>query len=133
MADGAAPPAAPGTPILERLTGALGALLLLGACGALAWDAWSGEGRPADFAFRVLEVVPAGGGRHLVRFEVENVGGRTAGKVAVRGVLAADPAESARLIVDFLAAGERREGAFLFAADPAAFPLDLAAESFGEP
>ncbi len=125
--------AAPGTPVLERLMGALGALVLLGVCGALAWDAWRGEGRPAAFAFRVLEVAPGERGRHLVRFEVENVGDRTAERLAVRGRLAAEPPEEARLIVDFLAAGERREGAFLFAADPAAFPLDLAAESFSEP
>jgi uncharacterized protein (TIGR02588 family) len=126
-------PAAPDTPVLERLTAAVGALLLLGVCGALAWDAWRGEDRPADFAFRVLEVAPGEGGRRVVRFEVENVGDRTAEEVAVRGVLAADPPESARLVVDFLAPGERREGAFLFAADPAAFPLELAAESFREP
>lgn len=122
-----------GTPLLERAAAALGGALLVGACAALAWDAVRDDkDQPPEFRFEVLRVEPSGD-RHLVRFRVENVGGTTVEELAVTGRLGAEPPETARIVIDFLASGERREAAFLFDADPAALPLELAAESFSEP
>jgi uncharacterized protein (TIGR02588 family) len=45
----------------------------------------------------------------------------------------ADPVEEAELELDFLAAGEEREAALLFTADPRAYPLELSTVSFSDP
>ena len=124
---------ASGTPILERIVGALGALLLLGVCAALAWDALRGDRHPPAFAFAVAEILPSGGGRYMVRFRVQNTGGKAAETITVRGRLGTQPVETAELELDFLAAGEEAEGALLFTADPRAHPLDLSTGSFSSP
>ncbi len=123
---------APGTPILERIVGAIGAVLLIGLCAALGWDALRGDDRPPAFAFTVAEILPSSG-RHMVRFLVRNTGGKAAETIAVRGQLMAQPVETAELEIDFLAAGEEREGALLFTADPRVYPLELSTYSFSDP
>lgn len=123
---------AEGTPILERIVGAIGAVLLLGVCAALAWDAWRGDRVPPTFAF-TIDRIDDSGGRHLVRFRVQNTGTRAAERITLRGRLAGQPEETAELELDFLAAGEEREAALLFTADPRAFPLELATVSFSDP
>jgi uncharacterized protein (TIGR02588 family) len=123
---------APGTPILERITGGIGAAILLGVCLALVWDAWRSDDHPPSFAFAVDQVLPTSG-RHLLRFRVQNTGARAAETITVRGRLLADPVEEAELELDFLAAGEEREAALLFTADPRAYPLELSTVSFSDP
>jgi uncharacterized protein (TIGR02588 family) len=123
---------APGTPILERITGAIGAAILLGVCLALVWDAWRSDDHPPGFAFALDQILPTSG-RHLVRFRVQNTGARAAESITVRGRLMADPVEEAELELDFLAAGEECQGALLFTADPRAYRLELSTVSFSEP
>lgn len=125
--------AAGGTPILERLVGALGVALLAGVVGTLGWDALRGERAPPAFRFEVVGVGPAGDGRHAVRFRVRNEGDAAVENLGVEGRLAAEPPETAGLTLDFLAAGEEREAALVFAADPARHPLSLAATNFTSP
>ena len=123
---------AEGTPILEKVAGGIGAAILLGVCLALVWDAWRSVDHPPSFAFAVDQVLPTSG-RHLVRFRVQNTGARAAETITVRGRLLADPVEEAELELDFLAAGEEREAALLFTADPRAYPLELSTLSFSDP
>lgn len=125
-------PAGEGTPVLERLVGALGALLLLGAAATLGWDALRGERAPPAFRFEVLGTAPSGE-RHLLRFRVRNEGDAAVERLGVEGRLAAEPPETAALVLDYLAAGEEREAALVFAADPARHPVDLVATGFAEP
>lgn len=121
-----------GTPVLERLVGALGAALLLGVSATLGWDALTGGREPPSFRFEVLGTAPSGD-RHLLRFRVRNEGGAAVEKLAVEGRLAAEPAETAALTLDYLAAGEEREAALVFGADPSRHRVTLAATSFIEP
>lgn len=125
-------PGGEGTPILERLAGALGAVLLLGTAATLGWDAVRGERTPPAFRFDVLGSAPSGD-RHLLRFRVRNEGDAAVEKLAIEGRLAAEPAEVAGLTLDYLAAGEEREAALLFTADPARHPVALLATSFAKP
>jgi uncharacterized protein (TIGR02588 family) len=123
---------AQGTPLLEKITGGIGAVLLIGVCLALIWDAWRSDDHPPGFAFAVDQVLPSSG-RHLVRFRVQNTGARAAETITVRARLMADPVEEAELELDLLAAGEEREAALLFTADPRAYPLELSTVSFSDP
>jgi uncharacterized protein (TIGR02588 family) len=123
---------APGTPILERIVGALGVLMLLGTCAALGWEVLWREGGPPDFRLEVLETIPLAG-RHLVRFRVINTGRRAAEEIAVTGSLEGERPETARIVLDFLAPGEEREGGLLFSADPAGRSPTLTVESFADP
>jgi uncharacterized protein (TIGR02588 family) len=123
---------AQGTPLLEKITGGIGAVLLLGVCLALVWDAWRSDDHPPGFAFAVDQILPSAG-RHLVRFRVQNTGARAAETITVRARLMADPVEEAELELDFLAAGEEREAALLFTADPRAHRLELSTVSFSDP
>lgn len=121
-----------GTPILERLVGALGVALLAGVVGTLGWDALRGGRVPPSFRFEVVGIGPSGE-RHAVRFLVRNEGDAAVENLGVEGRLAAEPPETAGLTLDFLAAGEEREAALVFAADPARHPLSLAATNFTSP
>ena len=123
---------AQGTPLLEKITGGIGAVLLIGVCLALIWDAWRSDDHPPGFAFAVDQILPSSG-RHLVRFRVQNTGAKAAETITVRARLMADPVEEAELELDFLAAGEEREAALLFTADPRAYPLELSTVSFSDP
>ena len=60
---------AQGTPLLEKITGGIGAVLLIGVCLALIWDAWRSDDHPPGFAFAVDQILPSSG-RHLVTFRV---------------------------------------------------------------
>jgi uncharacterized protein (TIGR02588 family) len=123
---------AQGTPLLEKITGGIGAVLLIGVCLALIWDAWRSDDHPPGFAFAVDQILPSSG-RHLVRFRVQNTGAKAAETITVRARLMADPVEEAELELDFLAAGEERKAALLFTADPRAYPLELSTVSFSDP
>ena len=125
-------PVAEGTPILERLVGALGAALLLGASATLGWGAARSGREPPSFRFEVLGSGPSGD-RHLLRFRVRNGGDAPVEKLAVEGRLAVEPAETAALTLDYLAAGEQREAALIFAADHSRHPVALVATSFVVP
>ena len=123
---------AQGTPLLEKITGGIGAVLLIGVCLALIWDAWRSDDHPPGFAFAVDQVLPSSG-RHLVGLRVQNTGAKAAETITVRARLMADPVEEAELELDFLAAGEEREAALLFTADPRAYTLELSTVSFSDP
>ena len=71
-----------------------------------------GGREPPSFRFEVLGSVPSGD-RHLLRFRVRNGGDAPVEKLAVEGRLAAEPAETAALTLDYLAAGEKREAALV--------------------
>lgn len=121
-----------GTSIVEWIVGGLGVLILLGVCAALGWDVLQGDDQPPAFAIAVIGEEQVTGG-HLVRFRVENVGGRSAEQVSVSGRLAGQQPETASVVLDFLASGEAREGGFLFQTAPAEGELILRVESFAEP
>jgi uncharacterized protein (TIGR02588 family) len=80
----------------------------------------------------VLGTAPSGD-RHVLRFRVRNEGGAAVERLALEGRLAAEPPETAALVLDYLAAGEEREAALVFAADPSRHPVALVATSFAEP
>jgi uncharacterized protein (TIGR02588 family) len=96
--------------------------------GALG-DAVRGGRAPPAFRFEVLGAAPSGD-RHPLRFRARNEGDAAVEKLAAEGRLAA---EVASLTLDYLAAGEEREAAFLSAADPSRHPVSLVAASFAGP
>ena len=91
-----------------------------------------GGREPPSFRFEVLGSVPSGD-RHLLRFRVRNEGDASVEKLAVEGRLAVEPAETAALTLDYLAAGEKREAVLVFAADPSRHPVALVTTSFVVP
>jgi uncharacterized protein (TIGR02588 family) len=106
--------------------------MLVGTCVVLGWEAFQGEYSPPEFRVDVLETLPIRD-QHLLRFRITNEGANTAEEIAVTGRLGGEPPETARIVLDFLAPGEEREGGLLFSRDPRTQPLTLGAESYADP
>lgn len=121
---------AQGTPLIEKAVGALGALLLLGLCGVLGWDAFYGDRSPPHFRFEVLGTEAQAGGR-LVHLRVHNDGGTTVAELMVTGKVG--EAEPVELTLDYVAAHGHEDGGMLFAGEPADGAVAFEAKSYREP
>lgn len=114
---------------------ALAGLLLTGGMLAFFLHTWwtSSDEEPA-LSVRVL-AQQRSGASHLVLFEVENLGGRTAAGVAVEGRLSegGEWLESARAELDYVPAGSTVEGGLYFQNDPAGLSLEIRALGYTRP
>lgn len=119
---------------LEWAVALLGLALVLGAAGYMAAYGLTGAKGPPILTIAKVSVVPTAG-RHSVRFEARNAGDTTAASVQLAAELRAgdELVERAQTVIDYLPRGSRREGAFIFDHDPAAYELDLRIEGYSEP
>jgi uncharacterized protein (TIGR02588 family) len=121
-------------PALEWLLGSIGALMVAGAIGFLAWSgAVNGDSLP-DIRVEVVRVIEQRNG-WLVQVSAFNEGGSAASEVTVGGEFTASDGtvESAELRLDYLPSGSGRQGGLFFSRDPRAGGLKVRALGYAEP
>ena len=123
----------------EWAAAALGVVLLLGAIGALLYDALARPTAPPDVVVRAERVVPVRTG-YLLEFVAENRGSETAADLVVRGELrgrgdgaGAPPLETSEATLDYLPGRSERRGGLHFSRDPRAHAVTLQPTGYQEP
>jgi uncharacterized protein (TIGR02588 family) len=121
-------------PALEWLLGSIGALMVAGAIGFLAWSgAADGDSHP-DIRVEIVRVIEQRNG-WLVQVSAFNEGGSAASEVTVGGEFTAPDGtvESAELRLDYLPSRSGRQGGLFFSRDPRAGGLKVRALGYAEP
>ncbi len=125
-------------PFWEKVTGAVGLVLVLTVLGYLIYEALNPQ-NPPDISVEQREVTSLGQG-FLVQIRATNHGDRTAATVVIEAALHAPdagpddpPLEAGDVTFDFVPAGSSREGGIVFTHDPADYTLDFQVRSFVEP
>ncbi|GEO40872.1 uncharacterized protein (TIGR02588 family) [Skermanella aerolata] len=121
-------------PALEWLLGSVGALMVAGAIGFLAWTGAVNGDSPPDIKVEVVRVVEQRNG-WLVQVSAFNEGGSAASEVTVGGEFTAPDGtvESAEFLLDYLPSRSDRQGGLLFSHDPRAGGLKVRALGYAEP
>lgn len=118
-----------GTPALEWLAAALGALIALVMLGTIGWQALAGRDDPVPLlAARVESVTRAGQGR-IATVAVTNASGRTAASVQVEGK-AAD--ETSGATIDYVPGNGEAKAALVFTG-PAPGPIAVRVTGYEHP
>lgn len=123
--------------LLERVTGLVGAAIVLGLVGFMLYEAIWGGHSPPNIEVELVRVVPSGDD-YLARIRVHNIGGNTAAGVIVSGKLvppgtAGSKAESASVTVDYVPPGSSVEIGMFFDARPNERTLQLSADGYVQP
>jgi uncharacterized protein (TIGR02588 family) len=110
------------TPLIERVLGIAGGLLVVAIAAYLLLAAWRGEGSGTPAI--TVELGPAralGEAGWVVPFRARNRGSAPASGLGLEAVLALPDGgrERSEVVVDYLASGAEQEGGFFFTADPA--------------
>ena len=121
-------------PALEWLLGSIGALMVAGAVGFLAWTGAVNGDSPPDIRVEVVRVIEQRNG-WLVQVSAFNEGGSAASEVTVGGeFMAPDGAvESAEFLLDYLPSRSGRQGGLFFSRDPRTGGLKVRALGYAEP
>lgn len=121
-------------PAAQWFVAGLGVLLFIGCIAALAYEAFSADGRPPDVTVVADSTLRVSDG-WLVRVTVHNAGGRTAANVSVEGSLLQDDSvvERSEFTLDHVPPRSSRTAGLNFTRDPAAYGLDLRATGFTDP
>jgi uncharacterized protein (TIGR02588 family) len=121
-------------PALEWLLGSIGALLVAGAIGFLAWSGLVQGDSPPDIRVEVVRVLEQRNG-WLVIVRAFNEGGSAAAEVTIGGEFDGPDGkvESAELRLDFLPSRSDRQGGLFFRGDPRARDLRVRALGYAEP
>jgi uncharacterized protein (TIGR02588 family) len=109
------------TPVIERVLGIVGGLLVAGIAAYLMLAVWRGEGSGTPVITLELEPGSAlGGAGWVVPFRAVNRGSAPASGLGLEAVLALPDGgrERSEVVVDYLASGAEQEGGFFFTADP---------------
>ena len=126
-----------GTPVLEWIGAAVGAIVALGMIGGLVWEAVTHSEAPPRLSVTALAgfARPADGGppERVVPFRVVNDGGRIAAQVTVvaRTASAAGDVTETRVVFDFVPRGSGRRGAAVL--PPGDAPVSFAVTGYREP
>jgi uncharacterized protein (TIGR02588 family) len=121
-------------PVLEWLLGGMGALMVAGAVGFLAWSgSVQGDTHP-DIRVEVERVLEQRNG-WLVLVRAFNEGGSAAAEVTVGGEFTTPDGavETAELRLDFLPSRSDRQGGLFFTRDPRGHYLKVRALGYAEP
>lgn len=116
-------------PLLEWVTGVLGALVFVAMLGVLVSAGLSGADAPPDIRTRVERIAPVHGG-YVVEFVAENAGDQTAGDIEI---IAGLGSEEARARFDYLPPHSLRRGGVFLRSDPRAGDLALRADGYADP
>lgn len=120
-----------GTPLLEWIAAAIGALVTLALLGFIAWKAVTAT--PADPATVVLRpgAVHATAGGYVVEVTAHNPTDSTAAAVRIEGRLGGG--ETSEATIDYVPGRSEREAALLFTKDPRSHGLSLRATGYEKP
>jgi uncharacterized protein (TIGR02588 family) len=112
------------------------ALLILAAIVGLIIYKWvTQQNRPPVLSVTPNPEIREVPGQYYVPFSITNTGGETAESVQVIAELSinGEVKESGEQQIDFLASGEKEEGAFVFSRDPRGGELDIRVASYKLP
>ena len=112
------------------------ALLILAAIVGLVIYKWlTQKNQPPVLSISSSSEVREAPGQYYVPFSVTNTGGETAESVQVIAELRinGDVEESGEQLIDFLASGEKEEGAFVFSRNPRQGKLVVRVASYKRP
>ena len=129
-------PQSPREPWWQWLVASIGAILLVGTAGYLAYLGSTRTDGPPAIALRVVRIqaIPQG---YVVQVEAINRGGRTAAQVKVSGVLsrAGQRDSESELVFDYLPRDSPQSGGLFFEEDPraAGTEIELRASGYIEP
>jgi uncharacterized protein (TIGR02588 family) len=118
----------------EWAVAALGAILLAGAIGYMAYFAIGKNSEPPAIVITQRAITPSGSG-YLVLVDIANRGNSTAASLTIAGELkrGGSTIETRRVTLDYLPRhSERRTGLF-FTKDPNRFQLELYPVGYTEP
>ena len=123
-----------GLPPLERLLGALGAVLVLALLTFLVYQSAVGSETGPELSTEVSRIAPAGD-QFVAHVRVRNRGGETAESVSVSGDLrvAGTRVGQASTTIAHIPANSSRQAALVFERDPRDGRLDVRAEGYALP
>lgn len=121
-------------PRSEWAVAVVGALLVLGVIGYMAYLALTERGAPPDISVVIESVQPASGG-YLARIEAVNEGGSTAADVTIEASVTdgGQDIETRQVMLDFLPMHSERTAGIVFEHDPGRFQVELRVLSHREP
>lgn len=122
-------------PLVEWIFGGVSTVAVAGLLLYLAVMSLSGPGAPPDLVARLDRVEKLSGG-WLASATIENRGDATAAQVQLHAILkpAQGKAEQREIVFDYVPAHSRRQGAFLFQAEPqAAGDIRFVVQGYSEP
>lgn len=125
---GAIPPA-------EWIAAGIGAVLVIGALGALITDSVKNEIAAPVITLEVDTII-ATGANYVVKVRAENRGGETAASVVIEGVLAQPNGaqlERSELVLDYLPRRSSRMVGLIYRNDPRAYGVALRAVGYQLP
>lgn len=120
---------------IEWVIGAISTVLVLSVLGYLCFRGLAGDSRPPEFAAKVESVELAGDFFH-VTVSIANTGDETAAGVILEAALGAEGEagrERGEIAFDYLPAGSKRRGSFVFRNDPSRGELRLSVLGYTEP
>lgn len=122
----------PAEPWWQWLIAGLGALLVIGTAGYLAWRGVSAPEHPPAVTLSVQRIEASGSG-YVVIVEARNRGGETAAGLTVRGELRRDGQllGESEFTLDYLPANATRRGGLFFTQDPRIDGIELRLEPSG--
>jgi uncharacterized protein (TIGR02588 family) len=121
-------------PLLERIVGGLGAVLVGGAVAFLLYHSLNRDQTPPDVRVATQRVLELPNG-YLVQFRASNQGSSAAAQLTIEGELtgADGQTETSEATLDYLPPRSEREGGLIFARDPRAGQLALRAKAYAKP
>ena len=121
-------------PRLEWIFAAIGFALVAGTIGFIAWQGWTGDGKPPQLSFEVQAVVEVPNG-YLVEVRAVNSGDKTAADVKVEGELrgSSGSMETSETSFKYLPPRSARSGGLYFTHDPRKLELSIRAKGYEAP
>jgi uncharacterized protein (TIGR02588 family) len=121
-------------PLLERIVGGLGAVLVGGAIAFLVYHSLARDQTPPDVRVVAQRVLDLENG-YLVQFRAFNQGGSAAAELTIEGELAGPDGDTevSEVVLDYLPPRSDREGGLVFSRDPRAGQLSLRAKGYARP
>ncbi|HEX6063697.1 MAG TPA: hypothetical protein VFZ04_05715 [Longimicrobiales bacterium] len=113
----------------------IGAVLVIGALGALVMDGTKNEIAAPAITLEVDTIIPTGA-NYVVKVRAKNSGGETAAAVVIEGVLAqlnGAQVERSELVLDYLPRRSSRTVGLIYRNDPRALSLSLRAVGYQTP
>lgn len=112
----------------------ISAIVVLGAIGALLYEAFAEPATPPRIEIMVDTILDTGTG-YTVQFRAHNRGNTTAAGLVVEGELTSDTGsvETSSVTIPYVPPRAMREAGLIFAHDPRQFTLELQAKGYDLP
>ena len=122
------------TPLLERVLGGIGLVLLIACVAFLVREGLSSDEHPGKLDATVKEILATADG-HIVTFTLLNNGSQTLSnlRVSARLMSGEREVERADTVIDYLPGRSSQEGGFYLREDPRRYRLEIRPEGYQKP